>query len=1158
MAQRGQIQGTQASGLATILAREAAWDDGGGHETSLVAKSARLGCVKGVLARMTMPIGPQLKTVGDYLDHWASREPSRRLYSFLDGHGNETDSYDYLGFSERTRYLAEHLEIEFGIRRGDRVLLAYPPGLESIVAFFACARLGAVPVPVHPPSQRDYKTGMAKMVFVARDCEARTVLTHHSVHGEWHSNNGSTGELASPPGMESPDAGHGLDWILTDGLTGRASERFRDNPGEILFLQYTSGSTSAPRGVMVSHANVIHNCLATLDHLSTGGIGVSWLPQYHDMGLIGYYLYPLIVGGATYGLSPTDFLRRPAFWLQTMGRVRATYASSPNFGFEYCLRVDRLPNEDLTGVDLSSLEALMNAAEPVRAETYDRFYERFAPYGLRRRAHVVAYGLAENTLAVTHHGRRNVAVDRGLLSQGVLRIETSGQENGNHLRVASCGKPLHGIHVRIVDSTSRALLGPGEIGEIWVAGTSTCNGYWGRPALSQETFKNTIANRPQDGQVYLRTGDLGFMDRGELFVCGRMKDLIIMRGVNYHPQDVERVVESASPKMRDGGVVAFAGSEEQESIVVVVEVRNPKDLPDPEGIVHALRTHQFVGPYTIVLARAKTIIRTTSGKLARSLTRQQWLSGSLDALVTYTSWGHGAVEDTSSTLRERFKYLLEPYELRGREDQTLEDIGIDSLDLVMVVDEIEHLLAQRGAGDLVGEIDGRLLQRLTVAQLFAVLDRLEGTTDVGGPNLRALLKHLKDEHDDYERESMKFDARFESLDSAPLAPPRKPLERVLLTGPTGFFGPFLLASLLQHTPYAYYALTRADDAGHGMERIRDGLHHARLTWPRIEQDLDQRVHVVCGDVSKRNLGLGTDEWHHLATSVDAVIHNAALVNYSMNYSALRPHNVDGTRELLRLSLTGAQKPFHFISSTIIFGWTRKGELLETDNNEEMLDLDFGYAQSKWVAEQLVFAAGSRGLPINVYRPSFVSASTGGIASKADITVRLLAFMINHGMGVNALNQISFLPADIAANNIAAMFGGDEPTPVGAPPTLHVTVDDFYTIIDITRVITSQHGFPFVYYDIPDFVSELKRRCEKDDPLFPLLDFVTRSYLKIERMEKKRYNNRHYREARQRSGGLPDPTLSQTVSYLMQYLGESGLIRHGPTATPLRPQVASAV
>jgi nucleoside-diphosphate-sugar epimerase len=216
----------------------------------------------------------------------------------------------------------------------------------------------------------------------------------------------------------------------------------------------------------------------------------------------------------------------------------------------------------------------------------------------------------------------------------------------------------------------------------------------------------------------------------------------------------------------------------------------------------------------------------------------------------------------------------------------------------------------------------------------------------------------------------------------------------------------------------------------------------------------------------------------------------------------------------------------------------KDELLETENNEDMLNLDFGYAQSKWVAEQLVFAAEKQGLTVRVYRPSFISASSCGIASKDDIVIRLLAFMINHGIAPNARNQISFLPADITANNIAAIFKQRQT----ADRTFHITVDGYYNLIDITRLITRMYGYPFVYYDIPTFVAEMKRRCVKDDPIYPLLDFFSRSHLKIAAMQHKRYNNNRYREARQLSGnGYADPQLQETVSYLMAYMLREGII-----------------
>ena len=387
---------------------------------------------------------------------------------------------------------------------------------------------------------------------------------------------------------------------------------------------------------------------------------------------------------------------------------------------------------------------------------------------------------------------------------------------------------------------------------------------------------------------------------------------------------------------------------------------------------------------------------------------------------------------------------------------------------------------------------------------------------------------------------MRNDARW-SINSVTLNGPAEPLTHVLLTGPTGFFGPFLLASLLRQTPYTYYVLVRASDAEHGLARIRENLHHARLDSPTIEETLKKRIRVISGDISKHNLGLDSNEWQSLATQVQAVIHNAALVNYVLNYDTLRPHNVEGTRELLRFASTGTRKEFHYISSTTIFGWTVKGELFETDNNDEMLNLDFGYAQTKWVAEQLVFGAEKQGLSTRVYRPSFITASRQGVASSDDIVIRLLSFMINHGIAVNATNQISFLPVENVADNIVSIFKHRQTT----AQTFHVTADSYYNMMDITRLITRKYGCEFVYYDIPAFVAELKRRCMPSDPLYPLLDFFTRSQNKIAAMQQKRYNNDQYRAAR-KIEGYADPSLEEVVSYLMKYMVsdiESGVDEH---------------
>jgi thioester reductase-like protein len=1071
-----------------------------------------------------------MNSIIDYLEHWTVVQPDKCFSSFLGINGQETESYTYLSFHQRSRYVAEFLSRQFGLKRGEPVLLAYPPGLEIIVAFIACVRIGVIPVPVYPPTPVNSKRSLSHLARVAADCGATWALT---TRGLFQACAGQpSGECRDATPFASNTEVPSLKWITTDDVWGQASEGFHDSPGPILFLQYTSGSTGDPKGVIVSHENVIHNCPVAPDQLPTG---VCWLPQYHDMGLIGYYLNLAVTGGSTYGFSPMNFLKRPVLWLQTLSRFQATHTSAPNFGFEYCLQEGRIPPEELNDVDLSSVRVMMNASEPVRADTYRRFQERFGPYGLRPESHVVAYGLAENTLAVTERGRRMVTVDKRSLQKGKLQLDDGDRGDASQLTLVSCGRPLDGIRVRIVDPVSKTLLGSRKIGEIWLAGKSTCQGYWNRPELTSKVFHNNISGDSEAPNAYLRTGDLGFLDEGELFVCGRIKDLIIIRGVNYYPQDIERIVASTSRKIR--GVAAFNGRDEEETVVIVVEVRTAKDIVDPNQIGRRLRSKYYTGPLTIVFVTPRTIVRTTSGKIARHLTRHRWLDGELPTLATHFSGPEIDQATAHSPYPEDIARILGSYDLTGQEHCTLAEAGIDSLSLATLLVEIERLLERNGLSHLVTLIDGRFLQRFTVAGLLSLLHRLENGPEDPSAELQTVLEQLRQETELYEANCMRRDSQLGPIISR-VEIREAPLTRVLLTGPTGFFGPFLLSSLLLHTPYDYYVLTRAPDRAGGMERIRDSLCNASLWTPALAEAFETRVHIVCGDIARHNLGMGWELWKSLATQVQAVIHNAALVNYVLTYNSMKPQNVDGTRELLRFSYTDTKKEFHFISSTIIFGWTKCRELLEIDNNEDMLNLDFGYAQSKWVAEQLVLAEESRGLKVRIYRPSFISASTDGIASKDDIVIRLLSFMINQGIGVIARNQLSFLPADIAANNIVATFKQRQIT----GRTVHVTVNDYYNLFDITRVITEEYGYPFVYYDIPTFVAEIVRRCAKEDPLYPVLNFFRRSHSKMAAMEHKRYNNDHYREAVQRSGmGYPHPTLRQTVSYLMSYMLREGCI-----------------
>ncbi|WP_131810751.1 fatty acyl-AMP ligase, partial [Mycobacterium intracellulare] len=575
-----------------------------------------------------------METLIDYLHKWEALKPDQTLFRFVDADGRELEHYTYQSFADRTRELAAYLSKEAGLKAGERALLVYPPGLEMIAALYACARIGVIAVPVSPPLPMSFESGLAKLSFIARDCGAKAVLSTKQFEYDFRLLLGQRhgGQAWSDAALPE------LPWFATDGAQEFGGAPVADTPGDVLFLQYTSGSTNDPKGVIVSHANVIANGSAF-----TGDVVLaSWLPQHHDMGLISAYMFILLLGGSTHAMSPLDFLARPSSWLRLISDVRATHTPGPNFALEYCLREDKLPASELAGVDLGSLECIVVGAEPLRANTFDQFRKRFADYGLRPEALTGAYGMAESTLIVSIRGRQTITVNKRGLEKNVARVEKALPENSNQVPLVSCGKPIDETLVRIVDPESRTALSEGRVGEVWLDGPSKGGGYWNRPELTAEMFGARIAG--DDHHTYLRTGDLGFLYEGELFVCGRSKDLIIVRGVNCYPSDVEAVVERSAGQVRSGCVAALSVErDEQEALVVVAEVRDEHNLPDAKALARAIRRHCHIDPHTIVFAPPRSIPKTTSGKIRRARTRQLWLDGTLPA---FTSWVNPAATRT--------------------------------------------------------------------------------------------------------------------------------------------------------------------------------------------------------------------------------------------------------------------------------------------------------------------------------------------------------------------------------------------------------------------------------------------------------------------------------------------------------------------------------
>jgi thioester reductase-like protein len=1070
-----------------------------------------------------------------HLDRLAGQHPDKLLYSYLDVSGDPIESYTYSSFLHRAQAIAGHLWKEGRFAAGDRLLLAYPPGLEMICAFFGCVRAGLVPVPVYPPSSRGFQSALFKMVHIAKDCQAAGILTSRDYHASLKTNLARSGVSAC--GVDV-DYISGLPWIATEDFVDAISDRPAVEPSKILFLQYTSGSTMEPKGVMVTHENILNTCPLVIDHPAP--VVVSWLPQYHDMGLIGCYLYPALKGGTTYGFSAVDFIQRPILWFDAMTTYRATATAAPNFAYDYCLRAGRLSKDSLEACDLSSLRVLMCAAEPVKPDTFTRFLEAFQCYGLKSESFYVAYGLAENTLAVSLGGRNIVSVNKRALALGTARMTTEVSEIGGATQIVSCGTPLPGLDVKIVDPEGHFALKPERTGEIWIAGSGKCRGYWNNPELTLKQFRARLVDDTPYDDGYLRTGDIGFFHDGELYVCGRIKDMIILRGQNYYPHDIENVVEKSSGLIRHNCVAAFQIQEDTEpALAIVAEVKNPRALPDARKIAAAVRNYLNVEVAVISLIVPRAIPRTSSGKIMRHKTKQMWLQGQFTVLSDFSREKDAGNPPSDSDMHPSFAELKARYSLTGLESYNLVEAGLDSLDLVVFMHELKELLKDRGAEMLARQVDIGVIQRVSVAELFGLAEQLKRAPEEALVHLRHFLAAFREEQCAAEKLMMSNDRKLIFEPPVPLPMPEIPIpNHVLLTGGTGFIGPFLMKSLLEQTRAKIYVLVRSSDEKQGRQRLRAAMESMGPCEVGLMEMFEARVIPVCGDLGQPKLALTQDVWDFLAGEIDTVFHNGATVNYLFNYDLMRDANVLGTNEVVRLAFEGRPKEFNYVSTTFVFGWAVKSVLNETDLNENMELLDFGYSQSKWVAEQVVVDARSRGLSVRIFRPALVSPSVKGGGNNFDIAVRLVAFMVNHGISVDTLNQVSFVPADIVANNIVAISN----TPGTANKTYHVTRDDYSNMMDITGLITKATGRQFEAFKLPDFVPELIRRCRKEDILFPLLDFLVGSVGNISAMEFKRYDSSAYQMARDASvWGKADPSLEDTVNGILKFMYRKGII-----------------
>jgi acyl-CoA synthetase (AMP-forming)/AMP-acid ligase II len=513
---------------------------------------------------------------------------------------------------------------------GSRVLLVFPHRLEFIVAFFGSILAGVVPVPAVLPRTR---RSSDSLLGIAASSEASVVLTLERL-------------LPSITEIMSGSAGSHVECRAVEDLLRDAPGPFELpslKPEDLAYLQFTSGSTGRPKGVEVKHRNVLHNCRLLEDALEMrpGDPIVSWLPFFHDWGLVGCMIYPLFAQLPAYLLDPIEFLYAPVRWLRAISRFRAVLSCAPNFAYQFCC--EGIREEEKSKLDLACWRVAMVGAEPVRKSTLERFAASFSACGFRRDALYPSYGLAENTLIVSggtpSAGPVYLSVDRRFLERRqVVRIEE--QDDRRVRTLVSCGRPLGEQCLEIVNPATSMPCAEEEVGEVWVSGHSVTRGYWQSVEATRETYFAQL--RDGDPSLFLRTGDLGFLSGNELFLCGRMKDVIIKGGTNYFAEDVERIAEEGHAALRSLGGAAFAVDVADLERLVIVHELNYGDKPDHKevfaGIQDAMLDAFGMMADAIVLIQPGSLPKTTSRKICREMTRSLFLRQELQTIGMWKRW----------------------------------------------------------------------------------------------------------------------------------------------------------------------------------------------------------------------------------------------------------------------------------------------------------------------------------------------------------------------------------------------------------------------------------------------------------------------------------------------------------------------------------------
>lgn len=898
------------------------------------------------------------------------------------------------------------------------------------------------------------------------------------------------------------------------------------------FIQYSSGSTNNPKGVVITYKNITENIRSIINFMTKDMENYSinmlcWLPQYHDMGLVGNYLTSYILStinahtsSNAYFMSPMTFISNYKDVLKFSSKNKIDFVCFPNFAFEIFNSNFIKEDYEECGLNLHSLN-ILTGSEKIRIDSINKFVNNFSKYGFSEKNIYPAYGLAEFTLMVTIN--KGLTINDSDISVGKIN---SGSATS----------------IIIVDPKTNKLCNNGKSGEIWINGVCTAKEYFNNKELTNNLLR---AKLEENSKIeYLKTGDLGYIIDEHLYVNGRIKELIIINGKNYYPEDIENTLNKITV-IRKGNNCAISIEENNtESLVLITELYTDTSKLSFSSIKKEILKNHGIEPKYIFIVPYDTLPKTSSGKIKRVLLKELYKTNKLNYIEKLDKYSGDSDNIVVSNLDNRivsdFSFIFLEYSYNDdTKNFKLSELGITSINIAIIYQKINTLIDKYDHNNI-NKIKFNISHcfSLTYEELYELLLNLYNNEPfyIGGKNNENILSNtLKLMHQDIiisTNELPQFNEYGKSLNDDNC--------NIFITGVTGFLGSFLLYELLTRTKCFIYAHVRCNDETHGYTRINEILNKYKLLNYNISNLINKRVTIIQGDLEMYKLGLSEEKYDYLCKIIDVIFHSGAGVNYIQPYENLRGSHVIATKEIVKMCFNKKQKELHHMSSSTTCGFfdaEKHPVLYETDINYTGDNINFGYGQGKWAAEMIVYNAIKLGLKCKIYRPSFLTSdSKKATYHEQDIIVKIFELMLDHKKTFYGDFYLNCIPVDIAASNIISLSLMKD----FYSKIFHITTD-LKKNIDNTeyqyKLIEHFFKIPLEFMTLNDFVDHINTKIQPSESFYPLLPFFNDHYKNIAKTAGKIYDNsfckscfNKYPEFKYKSCSNKD-----TIIYICRYL-----------------------